>query len=737
MGIVSKTITIIPLITFMYIVLYISDQAYSYGSDVIFTNASSLDPINNIVSSYSSSPCNLHATITISSAYYNGSVRNNPDGTYYAGDAFKYVIDHGYKEVMSEYESCSDYYYWLDVNNASIIGSKTDGVLEIDATAKGVYRFVFNQSIKHTVCFMYENRVCYSNTYINKTIYTYKVIEPNIDAKLSKVYLYDNDGFIAVNKDGTYYINDPIAVVHSIYYRFKDDRIGTLKAVVNKEYDLFHDYEYSCSKIICNHILINNNYRTIDHLHFGYSDGINVYMARDNSMLGKHKIIYKITLINIDKVISYTYASIDAEVVRYSPVYHVYAYLVLNSDGEWAYAKDVALALHYHGSKDDDGLIHELRRSKINANEYSAIAYMFSLNDGREIDKGSMMLKYAVGDHYNKESATMLFDKKGYGKLVFSYNIQDNVLKHRYSNVALDIRLYSKHFGGYDNLIISNVIYMYPSVKFSNVLEVNVYDSYGNIKNIPVNVSLIPMYSHYHTNHYYYLHDYLRSKVIHDSMHEEFAKMLIDDMYSKDNMGYGLGYVKIRVNYTSHYVPDYMINYYGSLLDIPLHIALDVPTPYMINVRVGDLTKVYYEPTYSFYKDYKIIVNIDDDYRLVRARLIDSLELIVDKRFGRITGMYINDSYYEPELYCNEMSEHYICNIHDIDSRLNAVDVILYNDWHGKARLNVIRDSNGYPMQEHSGITISNGNMQTAILISSLTLTIFIAYRLIRRISDK
>jgi hypothetical protein len=721
----SKIITIIPLITLMYIGLYIYDQAYSYGSDVIFTNTSSQDPIHT-VSSYSSNPCNLYATITILSVYYNGSIRNNPDGTYYAGDAFKYVIEHGYKEVMGEDESCSDYYYWLDVKDASIIGSKTNGVLEIDSTAQGVYRFVFNQSIKHTVCFMYENRICHSNTYINKTIYAYKVIEPNIDAKLSKVYLYDDDGFITVNKDGTYYINDPIAIAHSIYYRFKDDRIGTLKAIVNKEHDLLHDYEYTCSKITCNHTLINNNYRTIDHLHFGYNDGINVYIARDNSMLGKHKIIYKITLINIDKVIGYTYASIDAEVVRYEPVYHVYAYLVLNSEGEWAYAKDVALALHYHGSKDDDGLIHELRRSKINANEYNTIAYMFNLTDGKEIDKGSLMLKYAIADHYNKESNTLLFDKEGYGKLVFSYNIQDEALKHKYSSIALNIRLYSKHFGGYDNLMLSNVVYMYPAVKFSNILEVQVYDSHGNIKDIPVSLSLIPMY-----NHDYYLHNYLRSKVIHDSKHEKFAEMVMDDMYSKDNIGYGLGYVKMKVNYTSHYIPNYMIHDYGSLLDIPLHIALDAPTPYMINVKVGDLTKVYYEPTYSFYRDYKIIVNTDDDnYRLVKARLTDRLDLMIDKRFGKITNIYVNDSYYKPELYCRDMPEHYMCNIYDIDSRLNAVDVILYNDWYGKASLTVIKDSDA--TKEYDGRRINNNNLQATIIISSLALTIFIAYRLIR-----
>jgi hypothetical protein len=71
-----------------------------------------------------------------------------------------------------------------------------------------------------------------------------------------------------------------------------------------------------------------------------------------------------------------------------------------------------------------------------------------------------------------------------------------------------------------------------------------------------------------------------------------------------------------------------------------------------------------------------------------------------------------------------------MCNIYDIDSRLNAVDVILYNDWYGKASLTVIKDSDA--TKEYDGRRINNNNLQATIIISSLALTIFIAYRLIR-----
>ncbi len=681
---------IIENVVIVAITLYIIDMYEAYGYTI---------------SSYSSSPCNLYATITISSMYYNGSIRGNPDGTYYPGDTFKYNIEHGYNADPS----CSNYSYWIDVTDASITGS-TSGILEIDSNARGVYSFIFNQSIMHTVCIMdKDNSYCYKSIYTNRVVYTYKVIEPQLDVRLDKIYLYDSDGFIAVNKDGTYYINDPIAVIHSINYRFKDDRIGTLRAVVDMEHGMLLDYEYSCDMVRCEHSISSNKYYYTN-LHFGYSDGVSVYIADD---VGRSKMVYKITLLNIDKVIGHAYASIDVEVVRYAPVYNAYTYLVLNSDGEWAYAKDIAIALHYQGSKDDDGYIHGLRRSKINANEYNAIAYMLSPNDAKEIDKGSLALKYALADNYNKESNAVLFDKEGYGKLVFSYSIEDKVLKYRYSSIALEIRLYSRGFAGYDNLMLLNVTYTYPAVRFSNILEVIVYDADGNIKDIPVSVSMRPLNSNY-------LHDYLRLKVINDSRDERFAEMVINDLYSKYNEGYGIGYVRMMVNYTSHYIPEYVVDHYNSILNIPLHIALDALTPYIIEVKVGDITKVYYEPTYSFYRDYRIVVNLDE-FRLVKARLTDHLELIVDKRFGKIRSIYVNGSYYEPWLYCRDMQE-YICKI-KIDN--DSAYITLYNDWYGKARLSVVKDASGVASNYTS-------NYNPSILVIALTLTIFVAYRLLR-----
>lgn len=660
------------------------------------------------VSSYSSSPCNLYATITISNVYYNGSIRANPDGTYYPGDAFKYSIDHGYNNDPS----CSNYRYWIDVRDASITGS-TSGILEIDSDARGSYSLILNQSIMHTVCITVEgSSYCYTSMYTNRVAYTYRVIEPQLDVRLDKIYLYDSDGFTAVNKDGTYYINDPIGVLHNINYKFKYDRIGTLRVIIDRDMEhwITLDHDYSCDMIRCEHSISSSKYYYKD-LHFGYSDGVSIYIPYD---LGKGKIVYKVTLLNIDKAIGHAYASIDVEVVKYAPVYNAYAYLVLDSDGEWAYSKDIAVALHYLGSKDDYGYIHGERRSKMNANEYDAIAYMLSPNDAKEIDRGSLELKYAYADNYNKESNAVLFDKEGYGKLVFSYSIEDKALRYRYSSIVLEIRLYSRGFAGYDDLILFNVTYIYPAVRFSNLLEVVVYDADGNIKDIPVSVSLRPFNSNY-------LHDYLRLKVINDSRDEIFADMVVNDLYSKEDEGYGIGYVRMRVNYTSHYIPEYVVEHYGSILDIPLHIALDALTPYIMEVKVGDITKVYYEPTYSFYRDYRIVANLDE-FRLVDARFNEYLELTIDKRFGEIRGMRINGSYYEPSPYCIDMQEQYICKIKIED---DSAYITVYNDWYGKASLSVVKDRNNYATRIAIDYT-------PAILVISITLTIFIAYRLLR-----
>ncbi len=661
--------------------------------------------IHNI-QSYTIHNCELYAEIMISPLYYNGSIRQNPDGTYYAGDAFAYSVYHGYNNA-TDGSSCIDYSYWLEVDGDAIIhGSDTSGIVEISADASiGIHTLRFQQNITHLICsYIGEDSICVKFRYSKSTIHKFTVKDPMFEAYLSKNQLIDGDGFIAMNKDGTYYIGDPVAIMHRLDYGFKNERIGSLHVVVEREYDdMMLVYEYNCSRELCKYKLGYDEYTST--LDLVYGDGITVY-STNNSSPGVHNSRYTLRLMNIDKVIATVHTSIDITLVRYMPVYHYYMYLVLNDDDmPWSYNKSIAVALHYHGSVDEDGNIHPMRRSKINHYEYNA----HTINKEVQIEHLRMIHVDAHG--FNVERSMLIFDHEDYGKIVFSPLIEDDNIESLPSTLKLGIRLYSTNFAGYDRLEIISAEYIYPLVKFSTMLDVIVYGSDGVIKDVPVEVEIQPLGN--------LLHDYIKNKVIHDSKHERFAEMVVEDMYARDNYAKDIGRVSIMVNYTSHYIPTYVLSKYN-LFDIPLHIALDTLTPYRIKITVEDVTKIYDEYTFSFYKSYVIIVNMDQDNKIESISLANNRIIFsIDKKFGDISRIVIDGISYEPKRYCSD-----ICVIPFYGYSAN---VEVYNDWGGRAYAEVVK---GEDNRLNYSYDMSSYILEV-MFVGVFTLTLFIAYKII------
>ncbi|MCS7141822.1 MAG: hypothetical protein NZ888_06520 [Candidatus Nitrosocaldus sp.] len=653
--------------------------------------------------------CELHADITVSSVYYNGSSRQNPDGTYYPGDAFAYRVEHWYG--TAPYGSCIDYSYWLEVgSDATRYGSSTSGVIEISDGARiGQHTIRFHQSIVHLICIpLGEDSICYKLRYSKSTSYTYTVADPAFRVHLSKIQLMDGDGFMAMNRDGTYYIGDPIAILHTSHYRFKDERIGTLRVVVEREYDDMHiAYEYNCMRESCDHRVGYEEYSsTVD---LGYGDGVTLYDTSRSSP-STHTIVYTIRLINIDKVIATSSVSIDVKIVRYIPVYHHYVYLMLNDDAPWSYNKSIAIALHYHGSRDDhdDTLIHPLRRSKIN--HYEHYIYM-----NHDMQVTHLTLDGVDAHGFNADTGAVLFEHAGYGKIVFSPVIEDDIRLPLY-NLTLVTRLYSINFAGHDTMEVINTEYVYPLVRFSTSIEVTVYGSDGNIRYLPIEVEMHPLYG--------YLHDYIRSKVLHDTQHEMFAEMVIGDMYPRENHATGYGHMRMQVNYTSHHIPAYVLARYA-LLDIPLHIALDTLTPYRLKITAGDTMHVYDEYTFSFYRDYRIVINMDRDNRIEDISLVDGkIVFDVGERFGEVTGIVVNGVSYDPQRYCSSA-----CMI-PFHGRSAMVEV--FNGWGGRAYAEVSDgSSDGGKKDGHGNYRALDRYVGEFLLVGTLALTLFTAYTIL------
>ncbi|MEM2922900.1 MAG: hypothetical protein QW560_00620 [Candidatus Nitrosocaldus sp.] len=655
------------------------------------------------IQAYATGSCELYAEIRISPLYHNGSIRQNPDGTYYAGDAFAYSVYHGYNDAKEG--SCIDYSYWLEADASTIIhGSSTSGIAEIRIDAGiGTHAIRFQQRITHMICVavMEDDSICFQFRYTKSIVHTYTVVDPMLKAYLSKTQLVDGDGFIAMNKDGTYYIGDPVTIIHTSNYTFKNERIGTLYIVVEKKYDdITLAYEYNCLIKQCRDNLVYEEYTST--LDLSYANGVTLYNT-NNSSSGVHNIMYVMKLINIDKVIAKTDVSIDITLVRYRPVYHYYAYTVLKDDKPWSYSKSVAVALHYHGSMDDDGKrIHPLRRSKVNHYEYN-------LTVNSEIQEGYLKVTYAYAHGFNATSNALIFEHEGYGKIIFSPILNGDFRPT--STLRLSMKIYSVNFAGYDMLEVINADYTYPLVKFSTSLDVFVYGSDGKIRDMLISVEMQPLGN--------YLHDYMRSKVIHDSAHEMFAEMVIGDMYARDNHAMGTGHVSMMVNYTSHYIPASVLARYN-LLDIPLYIALDTLTPYKMKITVGNVTKAYDEHTFSFYSSYVIIVNMDQDNKIEDISLINNkLVFKLDKRFGYAVRIDVNGITYDPKRYCTDS-----CLIPFYG---NNARVKVYNEWGGKAYAEVSEQQDdelkyAYDMSSH---------VYMALFVGVFMLILFTAYRII------
>lgn len=667
---------------------------------VILFIATLLYSINNI-QSYAMDACELYAEIRISQLYHNGSIRQNPDGTYYAGDAFAYTIYHGYNDAVDG--SCMDYSYWLEVDDAIMHGSSTSGIIEIRTDAGiGTHAIRFQQRITHMICAAVgEDSVCFKFMYVKSTSYTYRVVDPLFQAYLSKNQLIDGDGFIAMNKDKTYYIGDPVAILHKTNYRFKNERIGTLHVVVEREYDdIMPVYEYNCLRELCKDNLRYDEYTST--LDITYGDGITLYDTND-SLHGIHKVRYAIKLMNIDKVIATINSSIDINLVRYMPVYHYYVYLVLDDDKPWSYNKSIAIALHYHGSMDDNGaIIHPLRRSKINHYEYNINTINAEVREDPKI-------VHVEAHDFNAEKNALIFYEEGYGKIVFAPLVENDSRLH--FTLRLGIRLYSYNFAGHDILEVIDAEYVYPLVKFSTSLDITVYDSDGDIKDVPVKVEMQPLGN--------YLHDYIMNKVLHDSAHGRFAEMVIEDMYARDNYAKGSGHLSMRINYTSYHIPEYVLARYN-LYDIPLHIALDTLTPYRIRITVGDVTRIYDEYTFSFYRNYVIIVNMDLDNKIEDISLVnDRIIFRVDEKFGDVTMIVVDGIVYEPKKYCSEAC---IIPFYNESARVEV-----YNEWGGRAYAEVTREK-GDKLNNASDMS---GYVWTTMLVSVFILILFTAYRII------
>jgi len=340
--------------------------------------------------------------------------RNNPDKTFYPGDAFDYSINTGTI-------GCRHFQPCPLQSTANLLGVPhgpnciTHGHDGDENPVGGTYGAAANsgtatvnpaigesESVSLSKMASAEQWICHKagdewhcgwNTVSASAGYFPPVILPHLEVTIEKdgYEFTEDDGYISRNLDKTYYVWDAINLVHNPLYKWKNDRVGTIFVEIAKDYSpLTLEDEFQCELASCVNTMSIPGFKPWTGT-FDYGSGNTVYNATDLSLIGEHIISYNTKLFNITPQIDENDNSTSALVVEYEPIYDSYVYPVLSDDQRLALHDRMGIALHYFGSQstdanpDDTIGIHEDRRSKINDYFYStwgADPWEFEFLDG-------------------------------------------------------------------------------------------------------------------------------------------------------------------------------------------------------------------------------------------------------------------------------------------------------------------------------------------------------------------
>jgi len=433
--------------------------------------------------------CFVTVTVRAYAEHHDGiHHRNNPDKTFYPGDAFGYetsVTKNGC--IANSLKGCKmhssatlsapknnlgcsagDSATWggtSDSGTAGVVPTYAGGAIWIEKEGFALQRVCHTDSDGDTTC---------------TSIPVYASVNLPVPGRLPNMTLdmwtvgeefTDDEGYLSRNLDETYYVWDAINVVHNPFYLFKNERVGTIFV----EYEKIHDplnleEEFFCDAALCVNTMSLSGFEDWIGT-FDYGGGNTVFNATSIADYGEHEIRYIARLYNIGPQIDQTEQFIRELVVEYDPIYDAYVFTVLQDDGKIAFDDRIGYALHYFGSEstaanpDDVIGVHEDRRSKINDYFFTAWGadpwvYQFidgsvgasPFSDGVELTwdeahdvgivtpESPVAISVAIGADLISSTfpgvipfevnsdGTANFLKAGYGKIKFDYDGLDDVV---------------------------------------------------------------------------------------------------------------------------------------------------------------------------------------------------------------------------------------------------------------------------------------------------------------------
>ena len=653
-------------------------------------------------------PCEFGITSQTVHAIYNGQQRNNPDGTFYPGDAFNYIANYPglgscfqpviYKPVNSEYLVLGQHTYedehsvkiFDDVSKSCRLDYCTAGHAEITVPAQiGIQDIKFSAGGWKVTCNIIDGEEYCTYDWVSRTSFlSIDVTDPKLTLHLEKKFMNDSNGYNATNADGTHYVWDPVIIQSIPSYNWKNERSKTLFVEYEKNTRLYATISNMCINPQCLLNFILEGFLPVTY-NSTYGHDITIYNATDQHLLGNHDILHKVKLQSVSgKVITFKDAQITGLVVTYEPIFEVYPYLVLSDRKPTSWDNRHGIAMFYNGSigsgPDDKSVVHENRRSKIN--NFSSVATAVNVNKIVPVDVKMVWseaygtnpenIGYCTNDHYDsnvlesKDSETAMFVSSGYGGIIFDLPISDIMKNPAYSRARVIGNIMSDGFAGNDSMKIINYEYAYPDVLFGNSISLVVIDSDGQIlEDVPVSINVTPNLGMKGVS---YTHDYVCDKSEFDTNGKEIGDLLLSHMYPKKAQNNAFGNVTLYLPRISTWNVFNMDDFFS----MPINDGYAAPAPYIMRFSVGEktITKIR---SYSHIGDHTYVANQNTDNTL---RIMDNkagVTIIGPDGFGHIRHIRLGGADYSLHVNC--------LNSCIIPTPKNSVLIEAYNIWGGRA----------------------------------------------------
>ena len=497
------------------------------------------------------------------------------------------------------------------------------------------------------------------------------VLSPDLGLELRHERVLDSDGYLARNADGTYYVSDPVAIMHEPALKWKDERYRTIKFEVSAEAQLPLESRLWCEKP-CSVELERE--RTAPSLwDLGSGEGLAVYSAPGDGHLGAAGFEYTVRASNAGVPLGSASASSEARIVPYEPVYSAYAYPQLSDGGRTSYENRVGIALHYFGSL--DGQLHEGRRSKIDAFSYEGGARgpweevplrarleWSGARGAGELDghRGEAPRPHPVAAPWEGgepcdigRHGTLAMLRAGYCALYFEYPILEEIAGPggpRLEGAALRGELASGDMAGRRTALLE-FEYRFAEPLFHSGLTVRAAGPDGSEAPVPLRADVEPAGTP--------LPEYVRQKAMRDTGDPGLAAVAAGGAYPSSYSERGLGSIEAKLRRVSSEFPTYgggadaaglgveglarayLSSSSSARLQVPLDVGLGAPSPVRLTVTAGGAARQYeLEP--DFGRDLEIVVNAAQDNPL-RAERGDGYVLAsVPPWFGPAVAWYVD-----------------------------------------------------------------------------------------------